>query len=98
MKDETTLLETVGFGYPTEVTGSLRNVEKVAAMSFLRGPDGPAHEVLRDGDNLPAQDSILDFQGMITGTKDGRHKGWHDLNEEDKTRAPPPDLLAPTDG
>ena len=85
MQDETTLLETVGFGYPTEVTGSLRNVEKVAAMSFLRGPDGPAHEVLRDGDNLPARDSILDFQGMITGTKDGRHRGWHDLNEEDKT-------------
>ena len=103
-REETTcLLNTVAFGYPTEVTGSRRNTETVGGMKFLRSAEGPIHEVKHAGERLDVE--IPTFKDIIRGTDDGEKedgsicdvhspwareptmKSWHDLDLEDAWRS-----------
>ena len=58
-EDTTCLVNTVAFGYPTEMTGSLRNQQMLGAMSFLRSKDSPLYGAAHaDDPNKPWNEEL----------------------------------------
>ena len=99
-QEEICLMDTVAFGYPTEVTGSRRNQEMLGAMSFLRCNESPVYSVVHGDDTAKVWDGeVPSIKKIICGSahaeeaeqledRQGQHsKSWQDLDTEDQRRA-----------
>ena len=68
----TTLMKTVAFGYPTEVTSSRRNQELVGAMKFLRDKESPMHDVrLAHDPSVEGPAELPSLKAYVCGSNDG---------------------------
>ena len=102
-QEEICLMDTVAFGYPTEVTGSRRNQEMLGAMSFLRCNESPVYSVVHGDDTAKVWDGeVPSIKKIICGSahaeeaeqledRQGQHsKSWQDLDKEDQSRSEKP--------